>query len=568
MKVLQQLSIRSRILLIPLLASLGFAGYFTYSYVVLTDHSARFFYIRDISFPVIEQIDHGLVRLERIRETLNAAVAGDEAELIDDADRMAEETRQLLQTLQQLVPAQRSVVATLSSDFQRYYQQARALSLAMLDGSADFSVIQPQIEQMGAALVDIQSGMKGFRQQSHQQFLDTIDEASRSAHESLQFGIAAGSSLLLCLLLVAFSVARQVSRNLQRVVESLHNIASGEGDLSQRLPASDDREMRLLSQNFNLFVDKIDRLIGSLKQSSARLIPVSGELARNNQQGLQHIEQQQRFSSDVIASMDSMATSTEDVIGEIGTVCTVVTAGNEAVSRGRQAIDATASSILELSEEMHQAIAAIGQLKEDSDTVGEIIDVINAIAEQTNLLALNAAIEAARAGDAGRGFAVVADEVRGLANKTRASTQMVEEMIDRIQASTQAVVRVMEQGQANVDQSVGQVKGAQQELNQLCEVISRINEVLGRVSAATEVQQQRIDTVRMLAGQMADISDETAAIASASARSGNEMVEVGQQMDGLVGVFIVSARSAEQVVAASGYSSRAAVGTELAEKGV
>lgn len=42
----------------------------------------------------------------------------------------------------------------------------------------------------------------------------------------------------------------------------------------------------------------------------------------------------------------------------------------------------------------------VGELAEQSQHIGKVLDVIRAIAEQTNLLALNAAIEAARAGDA------------------------------------------------------------------------------------------------------------------------------------------------------------------------
>jgi len=114
-------------------------------------------------------------------------------------------------------------------------------------------------------------------------------------------------------------------------------------------------------------------------------------------------------------------------------------------------------------------------------------------------------------------------------------------MIDHIQASTNAVVSVMERGQNNVQKSVSQVQGAQQQLGQLCDVIEQINTVLGRVSAATEVQQQRIATVKTLSGNMEQTSSETAAIASASVETGNQLLQVGQQMDQLVGVFRVSA---------------------------
>lgn len=78
---------------------------------------------------------------------------------------------------------------------------------------------------------------------------------------------------------------------------------------------------------------------------------------------------------------------------------------------------------------LHETVT---ELRNSSEEVLKIINVISVIADQTNLLALNAAIEAARAGDAGRGFAVVADEVRQLSHTTQDSLSKTGDTINTV----------------------------------------------------------------------------------------------------------------------------------------
>ena len=161
---------------------------------------------------------------------------------------------------------------------------------------------------------------------------------------------------------------------------------------------------------------------------------------------------------------------------------------NENVANGKLTLEKNILLTSDINTSVTDTAQIVKELKDFSDEIGSVTEVIKTISEQTNLLALNAAIEAARAGEYGRGFAVVADEVRNLASKTQESTVSIQAIIEKLQTQSERANSNMTQNVELIEESVllaDQVKASFEDISRAVESISDINTLV-----ATASQQQ------------------------------------------------------------------------------
>ncbi len=293
--------------------------------------------------------------------------------------------------------------------------------------------------------------------------------------------------LQICLIAtICFLLRKMIISPLKEVSDAIFGIASGDGDLTQRLSQHRVKEVNHFVEGMNLFINKLQKLVQQISGLSEELLnsadqthKVCNQTHKDMNHELAAINQVVDATTDVASSNQMMSENAEFAAG-------AAVRSQQLAQDGAKVINSTIYTINALAKQVQDVSKVLQRLAEDGQEIGLVLDVIKSIADQTNLLALNAAIEAARAGDQGRGFAVVADEVRALAQKTQKSTEEINSIILRVQSSSQEAYAVMEKVCKQADSGVHDVQKAGDTIKSIEHAVIDIamkNQDIAKVSA-------------------------------------------------------------------------------------
>jgi methyl-accepting chemotaxis protein len=275
---------------------------------------------------------------------------------------------------------------------------------------------------------------------------------------------------------------------LDNMDKALKDIAHGEGDLTHRLKIENDDEIGRCAASFNEFSEKIRQLVKKVSSEAQQINNATLSLDESSKTSLTFVNQQRDKTEHLSQVVSDMVASAQGIT-ENGTKASQAAGDvNVEATKTSQGLVEAVKTLQGLDEDINQSSQAIDRLEQETDQIGNVLEVIQQIAEQTNLLALNAAIEAARAGEQGRGFAVVADEVRTLASRTQSSTEEIREMIDKLQSGARQAVEAMNISKDSSLQARTVAEESQQSLLKVSESIGIINEVNALV-ASTAIDQ-------------------------------------------------------------------------------
>jgi methyl-accepting chemotaxis protein len=372
--------------------------------------------------------------------------------------------------------------------------------------------------------------------------ISEIDESEAFAPViSLQWDIAVNSLIATAIFtLIGLMLSAMFANNISRPVEALsitmRNIAS-EHDLTMRSHIDRKDEIGDMARSVNIMLEAFQRLVQKILASTVNLAAATEQLSSVSATTREGINKQRSETEQVATAMHEMVATVAEIARNTSEAAAAAEVTEQQAQAGKASIERTSRALGQLDETMLNSSKVIEELHQDSDKIGQVLEVISAIAEQTNLLALNAAIEAARAGEQGRGFAVVADEVRTLAARTQNSTEEINAIILGLQQRAKKAVDTMAVSREKASETIVQAKDTHSTLEQITVAVNQITEMSLQIASAAEEQNSVAEEINRNIVAISDVSELSASGSEQTATASEELARLGADLHHLANEF-------------------------------
>lgn len=487
--------------------------------------------------PELEQAFRLRIAVIQVQQFFTDAGATRQQSALRDDTKSAEYYRASFHTnikaLMREDPAHKGKYQAMLTAFNSYYQTGLTMAKGYVNnGTAAGNQLMHGFDATAARL---SNELHPFLQTT----LAKAHEKLRSQTQSLgqaQVTVFVAFGIILGLVLLSGVVIFRTIKRIPLVASELERIAGG--DLSgTALHHTSNDEVGKLCTSLNRMQDELKRVITSHGGSAEQVASSAQQLMSMTRQSEQAHGRQSGEVTQVATAMEEMTATAQEVARHASSSAAAAHQADGEVKSGNDVVHDAIEAVRSAATEIEKAGQVVQQLDRDSDNIGHILDVIRGIADQTNLLALNAAIEAARAGEQGRGFAVVAEEVRSLAQRSQASTQEIQQIIEGLQSGAKNAVQAMDSGRAQVDRSVELVGTAGERLSAINQAVTSISEMTTQIATAAEEQSSVANEINQSITKINTSTAESAEVGRQVAQAGDALTTLAEGLKQTVGRF-------------------------------
>lgn len=371
-------------------------------------------------------------------------------------------------------------------------------------------------------------------------FIQYTNELDKNMFEEFSFIIGIMTGIIATAMFMVLYMRRIAVNPILEIIKNLNDITET-ADLKKRIAVTNQSEIGILAVNFNGFLDRASDILREIDGISLKLASSSAEMSSISSAFTDTTRTQAGSSNEIISLIEQIT----DLINSIARL------SNEQLEifvSQKQLIGDLYSGITKVNEQADKAMILSGnvsvkaqngavslstmndsmaRVKNSSNDMISIIEIINDISDRINLLSLNASIEAARAGDAGRGFAVVAEEISKLAEQTASSTKNIDSLIKvnneeitleirNINTTTTILTEILN-GVENMKGEVGEIQITTREQKIIAEKVrNNAGNIYSRaenISSTATTQKNEVDLIGV---SIKNIGEQTKAVITGS----------------------------------------------------
>ncbi|MBN7795810.1 methyl-accepting chemotaxis protein [Parahaliea mediterranea] len=281
------------------------------------------------------------------------------------------------------------------------------------------------------------------------------------------------------------------------------------GNLAVASPAKRRGKTAELMASLDIMRKSLANIAGDVREGLAVVNPAARDIATGNDEMAARAQHQAASLQQTASSMEQMSAAVQQ--------------NTEHARQARGLAEASAATVVENGELMGRVVDTMTRITSGAGRMADVIEVIDSISFQTKLLALNASVEAARAGEQGRSFAVVAGEVHQLAGRSADAAKEVRELI----ASSAS----------DIEGGDALVRRAGDSMEDLVQKVTRLSELMGDISSASEEQSSGIAQVTAAVADMDAVMRQDAERVRASAAETLRLLERVERLDHSASVF-------------------------------
>ncbi|SJZ84064.1 methyl-accepting chemotaxis protein [Selenihalanaerobacter shriftii] len=320
-----------------------------------------------------------------------------------------------------------------------------------------------------------------------------------------------------------FINTKYLLKPINNLINKISKVAKGDFTIQTKTGRKDEigqLEAALDKMSTNL-KNIIIKLSGTIEELSA----YSEELSASAEEGNATIETTNNLLEEMSSNIQQISASAQEVTS-------VAQETSSQAKIGGNNINDTVGSIQEINEAVGGTVKVINNLDNNSQEIGQIVELITDIAEQTNLLALNAAIEAARAGEHGQGFAVVAEEIRELAEETAKATDEITTLVKQTQKQSNNGLESVKQVEVKAKEGKEIAVETGEVFKKIESSIDQTSDYIQQTANSTQNLAQNSDQIMTASQDISNMSQEVT-------NSAQELATMAQELQNLVEQFEV-----------------------------